>query len=199
MKVCALNIQKTTVFQHHKMWFLFWPSRLREVIMDPLFDVKQNCTWVRSSPLSRLLLRIPSTCTVRVIDYSSSSSNPKLICSWSSFADKPFFKSCPDKLIVEENKFRMSQLQCETDGNPPPSVEWSHLGQKLTDLDKLFTRADSGVYRASVSNSVGQNFTEVLITVERGWIIPPSLTVNTHLDITCFSNLYLIVYRRPQF
>ncbi|KAF6727716.1 Vascular cell adhesion protein 1 [Oryzias melastigma] len=46
---------------------------------------------------------------------------------------KPFFKSCPDKLIVEENKFRMSQLQCETDGNPPPSVEWSHLGQKLTE------------------------------------------------------------------
>ncbi|RVE69705.1 hypothetical protein OJAV_G00080240 [Oryzias javanicus] len=98
---------------------------------------------------------------------------------------KPFFKSCPVRHTVEENKFRMSQLVCETDGNPPPSVEWYHAGQKLTDLDKLFTRTDSGVYRASVSNSVGQSSTDVLITVEYA----PSFSCNRHYKAKVNSEL----------
>lgn len=92
--------------------------------------------------------------------------NPKLIYLCLSFADKPSFKRCPDRHTVVENTFRISQLQCETDGYPPPSVKWYHPSQKPTDLNKMLTRTDSGLYRASVSNSIGNYSIFVDITVE---------------------------------
>uniref|UniRef100_A0A3B3H9V8 Ig-like domain-containing protein n=1 Tax=Oryzias latipes TaxID=8090 RepID=A0A3B3H9V8_ORYLA len=91
---------------------------------------------------------------------------------------KPSFKRCPDRHTVVENTFRISQLQCETDGYPPPSVKWYHPSQKPTDLNKMLTRTDSGLYRASVSNSIGNYSIFVDITVE----YPPSFNCKTRYE-----------------
>ncbi|XP_054890954.1 intercellular adhesion molecule 5 isoform X2 [Poeciliopsis prolifica] len=77
---------------------------------------------------------------------------------------KPTIKNCPSYAGVE-NSFRLNDLPCETDGNPRPGIEWSYNGT-LIDSSKLLTRAESGIYKATAHNSMGQVNTDVNITVE---------------------------------
>ncbi|XP_023204282.1 hemicentin-1-like [Xiphophorus maculatus] len=77
---------------------------------------------------------------------------------------KPTIKNCPGYVGVE-NSFRLNDLPCETDGNPPPGIEWYYNGT-LIDSFKVLTRAESGIYKATARNSMGQVNTDVHITVE---------------------------------
>ncbi|XP_014838881.1 PREDICTED: hemicentin-1-like [Poecilia mexicana] len=78
---------------------------------------------------------------------------------------KPTIKNCPSYYAGVENSFRLNDLPCETDGNPPPTVEWYYNGT-LIDSFKLLTRAESGIYTATAHNSMGQVNIDVHITVE---------------------------------
>uniref|UniRef100_A0A096M8D5 Ig-like domain-containing protein n=1 Tax=Poecilia formosa TaxID=48698 RepID=A0A096M8D5_POEFO len=88
---------------------------------------------------------------------------------------KPTIKNCPSYYAGVENSFRLNDLPCETDGNPPPAIEWYYNGT-LIDSFKLLTRAESGIYTATAHNSMGQVNIDVHITVECG-----STTLNFYI------------------
>lgn len=66
-----------------------------------------------------------------------------------------------------EDSFRLHDVPCETDGNPPPTIEWQYNGSRIDEF-KLLKRTDSGTYKAKVYNSMGEDSTDVVITVECG-------------------------------
>ncbi|MEQ2177556.1 hypothetical protein GOODEAATRI_004803 [Goodea atripinnis] len=78
---------------------------------------------------------------------------------------KPTFKACNSHYTGVENRFRLHDLSCETDGNPPPDIKWYYNGALIDSL-KLLNRNDSGIYTATVHNSMGQVKTDVSIRVE---------------------------------
>ncbi|XP_038143898.1 intercellular adhesion molecule 5 [Cyprinodon tularosa] len=76
---------------------------------------------------------------------------------------KPTIKKCMFSGV--EDSFRLHDVPCEIDGNPPPAIEWQYNGTRIDEF-KLLERTDSGTYKAKVYNSMGEDSTDVVITVE---------------------------------
>ncbi|KAM4534927.1 hemicentin-1 [Fundulus diaphanus] len=91
---------------------------------------------------------------------------------------KPTMKACPARYLGEENELRLHDVSCEADGNPPPTITWYHNGAQVNPSTPL-QRNDSGTYKATVVNSVGQIETDVHITVE----YRPSFTCQMRYEV----------------
>ncbi|XP_061567534.1 intercellular adhesion molecule 5 [Cololabis saira] len=91
---------------------------------------------------------------------------------------RPFFKDCLDHHSVKEDEFSLDKWPCETDGNPPPTVNWYYRGE-LINPNKSLSRNDSGTYTAEVINSIGMSQTSFLITVQYA----PEFRTNKRDDI----------------
>ncbi|XP_037648953.1 hemicentin-1-like [Sebastes umbrosus] len=91
---------------------------------------------------------------------------------------KPLIKDCPDNNAGVEGEFSLDMLQCEADGNPPPTVQW-YYEENLINASEPLTRAKSGKYTAEIGNSLGNTSISVLITVE----YKPSFTCDAHLEV----------------
>lgn len=78
---------------------------------------------------------------------------------------KPTIKNCSASYAGLESSFGLINLTCEWDGNPAPAVKWEFKSSP-TDPNKLLNRTDSGTYKATAYNSLGQVDTDVHITVE---------------------------------
>ncbi|XP_068434450.1 intercellular adhesion molecule 5 [Clinocottus analis] len=84
---------------------------------------------------------------------------------------KPRVKTCKDHYARVEHEFSIDSLPCGVDGNPTPTIQWYHKGERINASEPL-TRTQSGEYTAESTNSIGSSNFSVLITIEYG----PSIT-----------------------
>ena len=61
---------------------------------------------------------------------------------------------------------KSAKLLCQANGSPEPDVEWKEKGDsRIIELDPVTTK-DAGVYTCYASNSLGEDWKNVTITVE---------------------------------
>ena len=86
-------------------------------------------------------------------------------CVW-LFSDPPSITHIIHDRIVNETD--VVQLNCTTDGNPLPTIRWTHVpdNNPLSKVLNITGKQDEGLYRCTAENGVGNAATqEVNITV----------------------------------